>query len=301
MSVSLTDVIASAAGGALGAALGALLVFSLMGVMVIMASTVAAATGSAALVTGVAFGPVFGPHVSFAGGVAAAVFAARRGLQDSGRDIVKPLIGHNRPQVLLVGAVFGVLGMLVAEGVAALSTVDHPDGSVVWTDALAVSVVVTGVLAHVLWGRSRDAPVDRLSLLWLPYQRTATQVGAVGVIAGAAAGAVYLAWPADSQALVPAVLYGFCALSLIGFQSGQSVPVTHHIMLPAALFAAYAANRGGSDAVVLAWAAVAGLGAAAVAELWARGVLQRVRTHLDPPAFAIAVAATVLALIQWVW
>lgn len=299
MIISFTDVCVSAAGGALGAALGALLAFSMMGAVVLMTAAVAAATGSSVLVTGVALGPALGPHVTFAGGVAGAAFAARLGVQESGRDIVRPLIGHNRPLILVVGAACGVAGMLIAQGVTSLATVDHGDGELVITDALAVSVVATAVLAHLLFTRRAEKAEDRNSLVWLPYQRDALQVAVVGIGASVVAGGIYLAWPQDSRSLVPVVLYGLSALSLIGFQSGQSVPVTHHITLPAALFAAHAATSGTGDTGVLIMAVAGGIGAAIAAELWARFVLQRVRTHLDPPAFAIAVAASVLAFVQW--
>lgn len=298
MTISLTDVCVSAAGGALGAALGALLAFSLMGAVVLITAATAAATGSSVLVTGIAFGPALGPHVTFAGGVAGAAFAARLGVQESGRDIVRPLIGHNRPLILIVGGACGVIGMLIAQGVSILATVTHDDRELVVTDALAVSVIVTAVLAHLLFTRRVNNIEDRKSLVWLPYQRDALQVAVVGICASVVAGGVYLAWPGDSRSLVPLVLYGLSALSLIGFQSGQAVPVTHHITLPAGLFAAHAATSGASDLGVLAMAVAGGLGSAIVAELWARLVLQRVRTHLDPPAFAIAVAASILALVQ---
>ena len=69
--------------------------------------------------TFVAFGPVFGPHIAFAGGVAAAAYAARDG-QGRRRQ------GHRRaahlaskgPDVLLVGAGFGMFGYIVQFGIS---------------------------------------------------------------------------------------------------------------------------------------------------------------------------------------
>ena len=58
-----------------------------------------------------AWGPLFGPHIAFAGGVAAAAYAAKTGkLKSGGKDIVASLMGLNAPDVLLVGGVFGSLG-----------------------------------------------------------------------------------------------------------------------------------------------------------------------------------------------
>lgn len=294
MVFTISDAAASAAGGALGAALGALLAFSLMGGVCLVATSVGVATGTTSLIGAVALGPVLGPHVAFAGGVAAAAYAAHRGLLESGRDIVAPLAGLGRIRVLAVGAVFGVLGQFVHVVIGSVASVGG--GTVALTDSIALSVVVTAVLAHLLWGRP-DAAVRQP---WLPYQHTAVQVATIGVAFGAAAGWLLSAWPADARGVAPLFLYGISALSLVAFQSARSVPVTHHVTLPAGLAALAVLDLGSTGMPVIAAAVGAGLLGALSAEVWARTIMGRSRIHIDPPAFAIALCATILAVLTLV-
>ena len=106
----------AAAGGAFGAALGALPAFIFTGFMV-MGGAFSGAPGGQEAVGGVGlgFGPVFGPHISFAAGTAAAAYAADRGIMQSGfdyhngKDITHAL--GSRPDILAVGAAFGVFGV----------------------------------------------------------------------------------------------------------------------------------------------------------------------------------------------
>ena len=123
--VTIGLILAAVAGGAFGAAIGALPAFTFTGVLVIVGETLAIARteGATGTVAGVdvtatiAFGPAFGPHVSFGGGAAAVAYAAKRGY-------IEPEFEYHpakyittglgmRPDVLLVGGLFGVLGHLV--------------------------------------------------------------------------------------------------------------------------------------------------------------------------------------------
>lgn len=297
MTLTLSEFVGAAAGGALGAALGALAGFALMGTIVIATTLVAVAAPSTTLIAGLAFGPVFGPHVLFAAGAAAAAYAARRRALDSGRDIASPLIGVNCLPVLGIGALFGVLGQLLARVFAEIPPVRTADGSeVAMIDGIAVSVVLTALLAGLLWGRTPLA----VRQPWLPWQHTVPAVLTLGAVGGGIAGSVFLAWPADTRALAGLFLYGVAALSLLALVFGKPAPVTHHIVLPAALAAGVATSWSDSDAVVLGTAVVAGMVSASVAEGWSRVALERSRVHLDPPAVAIAVMATLLAVLELV-
>ena len=63
------------AGGALGAALGASAAFIFTGLFVLIGVAIAAGGGGKEFIGAVAFGPLLGPHISFAGGVAAAAIS----------------------------------------------------------------------------------------------------------------------------------------------------------------------------------------------------------------------------------
>lgn len=295
MTITVADLVGAAGGGALGAALGALLAFSLMGAVVVV-TTLVATVSSSTLVGGLAFGSTLGPHVSFAGGVAAAAYAAHIRKHESGRDIAAPLIGYNNMAIIAVGAAFGVLGQLAAQAVGAIPTVHTSGGAeVAMLDSIAVSVVLTALIAAALWGRKPKQERQQ----WLPWQHEPTAVLTIGAAAGCAAGSIYLAWPADSRPMAGLFAYGLSALSLIALVFGKPVPVTHHITLSAALAAALTAAHTDTPGWILLAAASAGILSSLIAEIWARVLLERCRVHLDPPAFAIAAMTTLLALVHF--
>ncbi|MBY3985623.1 hypothetical protein HQO84_01500 [Rhodococcus fascians] len=297
MNLTLSEFVGAAGGGALGAALGGLLAFSLLGAVTIGAALVATAASST-LLASVAFGSVLGPHVMFAGGVAAAAYAAHRGLHPSGRDIAMPLIVYSHAPVLLVGAAFGVLGQLVARLIGAVPALSDSAGTpITITDPIAVSVLVTAILATAIWRRGAvDQPARQV---WLPWQRDPTQALTLAATTGCATGAIYLAWPEESRGVVALFVYGISALSLLALVFDKPVPVTHHITLTAALAAGLVAEHVTSDGWILLAAVGGAVGAALLAEIWARTVLVRSPVHIDPPAFAIAAVASVLACARW--
>ena len=163
-------VVTALAGGAFGAAIGALPAFIFTGFLVFLgegvailqrglADTVGAlppvSTQNAAGITGViGFGAVTGPHIAFAGGVAASAYAGKKYPEMEpdgwdyhfGKDILYAF--GTKPDVLAVGAVFGLLGMVirrVGEGVVVV-------GGTRATDMVAVSVVATAFLARIAFG-----------------------------------------------------------------------------------------------------------------------------------------------------
>lgn len=297
MTLTVSEFVGAAGGGALGAALGALLAFSMMGAVVVVCAVAASVAASSTLLGDLALGPVLGPHVTFAGGVAAAAYAAHKGLHKSGRDIAQPLVVYDRAAILGVGAIFGVLGQLIARVVGEIPALHDSTGeAIAVTDSLAVSVVVTALLAAALWGRNRLERTERQ--LWLPWQHSPLQVIVMGAAAGSAAGAIYLAWPEESAGAAGAFVYGLSALTLVALVFGKAVPVTHHITLPAVLAAGVVAGHDVADGWVLLAAVGAGVAGSIVAEAWSRLCHERSPVHLDPPAVAIAAMTTVLAVIR---
>ena len=98
--------------------------------------------------TFVAFGPVFGPHIAFAGGVAAAAYAARTGKDVGGKDIGVPLISIERPDVLLVGAGFGMFGYVVQFGISKIPWFGTH------TDSVALTVILSAFIVRLAFGRT---------------------------------------------------------------------------------------------------------------------------------------------------
>jgi len=255
--------IGAAAGGAFGAALGALPAFVFTGFLVI-----AGAFGGGGFGVGTGFGPVFGPHISFAGGAAAAAYAASRGKMESGfdyhngKDITFAL--GSRPDILAVGAAFGVLGLFIEQ----LSRQFQLP-----LDPIPLSICLSAVLHRAVFGYSIVGKVsdkasgffdmgpfereefrdegevpgdgektseDRLAVEpWLPEMYKWSHVAAIGLVAGGAAS--FVAWRlsvgADAGIGVNAAFAGFgiSAASLIFLNLGvDRIPVTHHMTLPAA-------------------------------------------------------------------
>jgi hypothetical protein len=270
------------AGGAFGASLGALPSFAFTGFIVIVGEVVNLGSDLAAVgvsdgalgaygITGsIAFGAGFGPHVAFAGGAAAAAYAARRGKMDTGFDYHEAKnITHSlgsAPDVLLVGGAFGALGYLVFS--LSRTTLGLP------FDPVAFSIVVTAFCHRIAFGyplvgdaregllnmtpyergRHRDpvadggtvsdgqggagdpvgtatAPPRLLVEPWLPYQYRWPNVALLGAVVGVFS--AYVAWITAS----PFLGFGITAASLLFLVLGaDQFPVTHHMALPAGLF-----------------------------------------------------------------
>lgn len=269
------------AGGALGAALGASAAFIFTGIFVLIGVAIAAGGGGKEFIGNVAFGPLLGPHISFAGGVAAAAFAAKAGHHPTGRDLGRGLAGVNRPDVLVVGGVFGVIGFLLQAMIAAT-----PVGPM--TDSIALTVFLSAVIVRLAFGKTglmgdRGQPGE-----WLAFQRDWPQVVVIGAVLGAASAFLFRTLGADKGGDVAG--FGFAATGLIFLHTGTTVPVWHHIALPSAI----AVSLTGGNL----WAGVAaGVAGAVLGELYARAFLNHGDTHIDPPAAAIATITVVLKLV----
>lgn len=281
--------IAAFGGGVLGAALGAVPVFVLTGVLAL--AGVVGVLGGHPEILQIAFGPVLGPHVSFSGGVAAAAFAARRGVIERGRDVATPLMGLKRVDVLLVGGAFGSLGYLLLLACAA-------SGIAAWTDPVAAVVVASNIVARYMFGRTgllgavgtptgrRFRPDDSAS--WLPWQQDWAHVLTIGFAVSAVAAALLArsGLPPGTEAIG----FSLSTISLGFLLMGTKVPVTHHISMTASL----AVVHGGG---VLA-GVVFGMLGAVLGEAASRATLIHGDTHIDPPAVAIALVATLLLVLR---
>lgn len=288
-------------GGLFGAAIGALPAFAFTGVAVVVGVAISLAGGEYDWLGSVAFGPVLGPHVAFAGGVAAAAYAARRDEIDDGTDIITPLAGLSTPDVLLVGGAFGSLGYVLQWALANLI------GD--FTDVVALVVVLSGVAARFAFGRTgllgrvsdeahtggRFDPSENVS--WVPYQQSWAQAAVLGLGAGLFSSFLALTiLDANPDATLAAQVAGFgvSAASLLFLAFGLSCPVTHHM----SIVAAYAAVAVGNEVGGILLGAAAGVVAALVGELSSRLFLLHGDSHIDPPAMAIWVLAVPIFVVE---
>ena len=167
----LVLLVAAFLGGAFGAAVGALPALALSGVALAATELLSllgpspppnagtpATLGATGLTASVALGPFLGPHVVFGGGAAAAAYAARKGYFDHGfqyhhaKAVDHPL--GLRPDALVAGGAFGVLGALLV-GLSA-GTFGPVAGGLPWPalpwDPIAFAVVLSAFLHRVAFG-----------------------------------------------------------------------------------------------------------------------------------------------------
>jgi MFS family permease len=327
--------IAAFAGGAFGAAIGALPAFCFTGFAVIAGEAANAiglsglpegseiALGASGLTGLVGFGPVFGPHIAFAGGAAAAAYAAKQdgamyepgdGDYHLGKDIAYAL--GTRPDVLAVGGIFGIfgavsntlLGSLVATAVA--------------FDTIAFTVFFSALLHRIVFGYSLfgsprgDGYFDmtpfengekrvaadggtgeakRLAVEpWLPHQYKWGNVAMIGLVAGLLGG--FLVISTGSMFLG----FGISAASLTFLNLGvEKIPVTHHMTLPASAGASalVADPTGSSQVVAIIIAGVFGMAGGLIGEAGQRVFYAHGDTHVDPPAFAIFVCTLLIGIL----
>ncbi len=294
--------IAAFSGGLFGAAIGALPAFFFTGFLVIAGEMVTVMGGEVPITGHLAFGAMFGPHIAFGGGVAAAAFAAKKGIVDAGRDILTPPtkggVRADFYQVLLVGGVFGIIGHLIratGEGLLALPT-----------DNVALAVFLSAVIVRLtlspgktgLFGKHDSSvaptrmslPEDRANA-WLPFFSRVELLVLVGATVGALS-----AWMSilTGSAFIG---FGISAASLIVLNTVGPVPVTHHISLPGALAGLAVAGPMGGLAGMIAGAVFGVLGAL-LGELAARLFISWGDTHVDPPAFAIFISWSLIMALS---
>lgn len=302
MEFSLLILIAAFGGGLFGAAVGGLPAFIFTGFMVIAGVAAAASGAEYDFINNVAFGPVFGPHISFAGGVAGAAYAKRAGLLENGKDITFGLTGLANPVVLLIGGAFGVLGYLIQTVLASFLTG--------YTDTVALTVFISAVIVRVAFGQSGfmgnlDPEASQRgrfnpggTQVWVPQQEGWGQAAVIGLGVGAISAFMFVSMYEISPDLAGAgtVLgFGIAAASLIFLQFGTTVPVTHHMALPAAVAASVAIGLGSTGALIVG--IIGGILGAVVGEFFSRLFLIHGDTHIDPPANAIWLLTSVFLII----
>ncbi|MDX1640989.1 MAG: hypothetical protein R3220_04800 [Balneolaceae bacterium] len=316
--------IAAFAGGAFGAAIGALPAFIFTGFLVMLGEGVRILSGdysglmglnpetleSAAITSQIGFGPVFGPHISFAGGVAASAYAAKKGYMDTGfpfheaKNIAYAL--GPRPSLLIVGGLFGILGYWITT----LSVIF----SLPW-DPIAVAVVLSAVAHRLVFKypiignakrglmnmepfekeEKREKGSDRLLIEpWLPHQYKWKEVASIGVVVGILAAFITVQ---TGSVFLP---FGISAAILLFLNLGvEKIPVTHHISLIGSTSVVASTSgdlTGTSMAALLLLGALFGLIAAVFGEVVQRIFYAHADTHLDPPAAAIVLGTLLIAI-----
>ncbi|SHJ72965.1 hypothetical protein SAMN02745975_02735 [Geosporobacter subterraneus DSM 17957] len=288
--MSLELILAAFGGGLFGATIGALQSFIFTGFLVLAGIAVAASGGTVDITGLVAFGPMFGPHVAFGGGVAAAAFAGlKRKNLDNGKDIVTPLNSTKDLSVLMVGGIFGVIGLLLNYLYGTILAIP--------TDTVALSVFTSGLIARLAFGSlgvfGKLSPVsgasDEIAAAAEPAKKVYLDAKnlAFNILMAFGLGLVFSKVVLDIQN--PVLGFGFSAASLILVLIGlKDFPVTHHITL----IAGVAAMQTGSIILGAVFAVVSAI----LCELTGNIFNTYGDTHIDPPAMAIFISTFIVLL-----
>ncbi len=286
--MNIFALVAAFGGGVIGAYMGALPAFILTGVIAIVGSSIAMAGGADLTVGMVAFGSYLGPHIAFAGGVAAAAYAAKTKKLGDGTDILSCLNGLTDPMTLVVGGVFGVLGFLIHYLVGSVLHLN--------TDLPGITVVISGILVRFLFGSSGligKAPEGQKRVYFTAGKGMACNT-LLGLGIGTATGFIYQALvdmgaPDFAIGSFPVLCFGIAAASLIFAQAGFAMPGTHHIALISALAAVTAGNP--------IMGPIFGIIASLLGDLLGTTFNTNCDTHVDPPAFTIFILTFVINIL----
>ncbi|WP_293711850.1 hypothetical protein [uncultured Parabacteroides sp.] len=290
MEFSIQDLLISFAGGIFGAAIGAFPVWVLCGLAVLIGATLNFTIADGRFMEFVAWGFFLGPHTSFAGGTAAAAYAAKKGLLENGRDISSSLVGLNNPKVLLVGGIFGGLGYILYWLIMLI-----PDYSELpWTNTIALAVILNMVIVRFIFGKtglfgtvkkedSRWKATGDAG--WISYQSSPGQLLLLGLGIAIPAAFFTQILPGSSG-----LVFGFVTFLLVFMLFGYKVPVTHHIALSASMVAATTGS--------VTWGIIFGLLAAYIGEYAAALFVSHADTHIDPPTLALVITFSLVSLLD---
>ena len=274
-------------GGIFGTVIGGATSFILFGLMAIIGIAVIAGGGSPDFLNGVALSPIFGPQAAFIGAFAAAAFTAKLSREGkllnadgtkadefAGANIFAPLAPYKNISILLVGGVFGVIGMgllVLLDEIIGLSA-----------DNIGVAVLLGGFIVRLVFGDAEimsDLPpeANKGAMITQNLGFNVLWAFSLSVVMG------------SIMQVVDFPLFGFAlgAFGLIFIAAGVvTFPMIHHIAFIAAL--------AGSVTGSIWLAGVFGVIALILGDVFGVFFNANAKSHIDPPAGAIAVLSLIL-------
>lgn len=292
--------VAAFGGGIIGAYMGALPAFIMTGIFALVGGVLTAAgVGGDIAVNMLAFGSFVGPHVAFAGGVAAAGYAGKKGKLSSGTDILSSLNGLGEPDVILVGGIFGVLGYLVSYGIGMLPVIGSAGPAT--TDLPGITVFILAIVTRLLFGQTglTGKYTGSGKREWFStgkgFVYNVVLGGGIGIVVSCLAVVLYQSGNTAAFGIFPIICFGFAAISLIFTQTGFATPATHHIFLPSALAASAGILAWGEAGFVLG--VVFGILGSLLGDLVGKTLNSHCDTHIDPPATTIFILTIIINAI----
>ena len=275
----LFNALAAFGAGVLASCIGAVPAFVMTGLI-----TIAGAIAGMAGFDVIAFGTVFGPHIAFAGAVAATAYAANKGYIEAGAAVGTPLAPLGKPDVLVVGGVFGIIGWVIGTYIVpAIFGGLIPFG----TDAPGMTVVISGIIARLVFGKRGLASGTKGAV-------TSAQSVLIAVAFSLMVAGTGLALNAVNPEIIGSynlIIFGIAAFTLIF----PGTPGWHQIGIISAYAFMVGLPSGAMVAVVLA--VVCGVAANFLCDLEGYLINSDVDSHIDGPGFAICLMTIVVNII----
>lgn len=284
MGLTIGSLITAFGGGILGACLGGLPAITLWGAMLLIAGTASVATNSADILWAFGFNPLIGAQVAFVGGASAAAYASRINVLPTGQNILKPLSSLQRVDVLCVGGVAGVLGLVVQSFGTYIK---------IPTDNVALAVVVVGWVTRVCfdphWFKNRKAAIKKMADYkgFLPRGKELATLIVMGLFIGFGGGF------ASAKMGNSLILFGLALVFIIYIQTGFGGFTWHHIVL---IGSEIGLQTGGSLKGLI-WAAILSAVAAVLCKSIENLTIIGTDSYIDPPVTSIAICTSLTMLI----
>jgi hypothetical protein len=290
--MSILTILAAFGGGAFAASIGALPAFIMTGVFSVVGAVAAmcgAGDASNILINYFAFGPFFGPHIAFAGGVAASAYAKKKGITQNGADIASALGGLQEPSVLLVGGIFGVIGLLIKELIVANLFGGTISARLV-TDGPGFTVFVSAIIARLVFGGKLRTGSNTISQGKALSNTIVIGITYSLIVAGLYLAAVNAGVPVEGFGGVYHVLiFGLAAIGLIFAEFGQPFFGCHHIVIIAAEATVQSYANTQNLYLALIMGVIFGTISALICDIETNLINSGSDSHIDGPATAILI------------
>lgn len=274
--MSVFALVCSFLGGVFGAVVGGLQACMIVG-FVGIASLCFPSGPNAELLNNTVLGGTLLPFMSFAGGVAAAAYAANIRKHDlAGNNIVKSLCFSRDASVLMIGGAFGSIGYLMVCGINALG---------IKCDAGSVSVMISALIVRFIFGNRKY--FNREATKFPQYHEKKISDWTYNIVFGFFISLMGAFCVYQTGYMFVAFYLSLCSLLLLLIDDGFSP--THHITL----VVGYATILSHS----ILWGVVFGILANILCKLVEDFINTDVNTHIDPPATTIGLLSLVICAV----
>lgn len=273
--MTIISIMSAFGGGIFGALVGGTISFIFTGIVALLGFGISISAGNSSILNEIVFGPFFGPQVSFVGAVAAAAYTGRKNKM-SGADVNMPLFVMKDSVSLLIGGIFGMCGFVLNYYLSQTG---------LGLDSIATTVILLGLVTRFFIAN------DNLTGNFEPNENRFKNFNQTLIFDSVwAFGFSLVVGFAVITTGLPNFGWAISAISLVFlFTKVEDFPVSHHITM----VAGYAASTFENIYI----AALFGVIAALLGDFLTRTTNTKVRSHLDMPAFVIAILGGIILTV----